>query len=112
MTEQHAPAPEAPPKPTAQRITSRRIPPWRWAWMGFAVATLLWFGSGIYFQRLQQFDEIEYSTGGMEESEYEQVTTKRIQYAFGCKIAAGILCLASLTFLVSQTDIHRPRTDD
>lgn len=92
-----------------KQVKKRRIPPWRWAWMGFGLAAILWFGSGVYFQRVQQFDEIEYSMGGMEEADYERITTNRIRYAFGCKIAAGILCFAALTYLVSQTDIHRPR---
>lgn len=109
MTDQLPPAPETSAATADKQVKKRRIPPWRWAWMGFGLAAILWFGSGVYFQKVQQIDEIEYSIGGMEEAEYDRITTNRVRYAFGCKIAAGVLCFAALTYLVSQTDIHRPR---
>lgn len=45
----------------------------------------------------------------MEEADYDAITRSRARYAMACKISAGVLCLASLTYLISQTDIHRPR---
>ena len=94
-----------------KQVKKRRIPPWRWAWMGFGLAAVLWFGSGVYFQKVHQIDEIEYSMEAMENAEYERITTNRIRYAFAFKIGAGILCFAALTYLVSQTNIHRPRNN-
>lgn len=98
--------------PTGQNqpeTQNKGIPPWRWAWMGFGLAVVLWFGSSIYFQKAHQLTEIEYQAGGMELSEYEASTKAGIRASMYCKIGAGILCLATLTYLISQIDIHRPR---
>jgi len=90
----------------------RRIPPWRWAWIGFAASVVLWMGSSIYFQRIHQFAEIEYQSGGMEEGEYDALTRDYIRYAMICKATSGILFLGSLMYLLSHVDIRsrRPRS--
>jgi len=102
MTTRH-PAPETP-------LEKSRFPLWRWAWIGFALAILLWFGSTTYFQRIQQMQDIEYQSGNYEESYIVEKNKKNMRSLMFCQIGAGIIALASLTFLVSQVDVHRPRS--
>ena len=111
MNDNLPPPPESAESPVPEKSTSilKALPPWRWAWIGFALAAVLWFGSSTYFLKVHQFTEIEYQAGGMEEADYDAITRSRARYSMTCKIAAGVLCLASLTYLISQTDIHRPR---
>jgi hypothetical protein len=86
-----------------------RIPLWRWAWLGFGLAILLWFGSSAYFQRIAQINEIDYQSGAIEESEAHAKNQSNMHKLMICQIGAGVLALASLTFLVSQTDMRRSR---
>ncbi len=91
---------------------NRSIPPWRWAWIGFALSVIIWIGSTVYFQRVQQFADIDYETGGMEYADYAQLTRQHIRYAMVCKAISGILTLGSLVYLVSQSDMRRGRRRD
>ena len=111
MTDVSTPTPEPTNSPSSEKSTSilKKLPPWRWAWIGFGLAAVLWFGSSTYFLKIHQFTEIEYLAGGMEEADYDAITRSRAAYAMVCKIVAGVLCLASLIYLITQTDIHRPR---
>ncbi len=93
----------------AQSPQKKRIPTWRWAWMGFGLATLLWFGSSVYFQRITQIDEIDHQSGTLEESDIRSNNQSNMRKLMVCQIGAGVLALASLTFLVSQTDMRRSR---
>jgi len=100
------PSPENSPKASPPKS---RFPSWRWAWIGFALAVILWFGSTTYFQRIQQIEDIEYQSGNYEESDVVANNEKNMRSLMFCQIGAGIIALASLTFLVSQADFHRPR---
>lgn len=77
--------------------------------MGFGLATLLWFGSSVYFQRITQIDEIDHQSGALEESDIRSNNQSNMRKLMVCQISAGVLALASLTFLVSQTDMRRSR---
>ena len=99
-------SPEVAPKSPPQK---RRFPLWRWAWIGFALSAVLWFGSTTYFQRIQQIDDIEYASGNYEDSEVVAKNKSNMRSLMACQIGAGVIALASLTCLVSQADFHRPR---
>lgn len=77
--------------------------------MGFGLATLLWFGSSVYFQRISQIDEIDHQSGALEEGDIRSNNQSNMRKLMVCQIGAGVLALASLTFLVSQTDMRRSR---
>ena len=77
--------------------------------MGFGLAALLWFGSSVYFQRITQIDEIDHQSGTLEESDIRSNNQSNMRKLMVCQISAGVLALASLTFLVSQTDMRRSR---
>ena len=76
-----------------------------------ALATLLWFGSSIYFQKMHNFSVIQYQADEINTSQYDAAIRRHARYSFACKIGAGVLCLASFLFLISQADVHRPRNN-
>ena len=77
--------------------------------MGFGLATFLWFASSVYFQRLTQIDEIDHQSGAIEASELQTKNQSNMRKLMVCQIGAGVLALASLTYLVSQVDMRRSR---
>ena len=89
----------------------KNIPPWRMAWIGIGLAALLWFGSSIYFQKKHQFSAIDYQAGDINTSQYDATIRQNARYSIACKIGAGVLCLASFLFLISQADVHRPHSN-
>ncbi|MBT8036493.1 MAG: hypothetical protein KJO21_03010 [Verrucomicrobiae bacterium] len=87
----------------------QRIPPWRWAWLGFGLAAVLWLGSSAYFQRLAQIETIDSQSDAIQTCDQPNHHQSNMHKLMVCQISAGVLALASLTYLVSQVDIRRAR---
>lgn len=110
MTRSIPPNPNLVPIKDKTKHTSK-IPPWRITWIGIGLAIMLWFGSSIYFKKMHDFSTIQYQGNEINTSQYDATIRRNARYSMACKIGAGVLCLASFLFLISQADIHRPRNN-
>lgn len=86
---------------------AKKIPVWRIAWLGMTLSALLWFTPGAYFEKMQQFHEVELQTGSISQSEYDQTMTSNARYTVACKLCAAVLMLGSLIYLLSQLETRR-----
>ncbi len=104
-----------PGTPQKNRSAPRRTPPWQAACLGFGLAAVIWFASSAYFLKKHQRAEtqynagtITYNAGTITQNDFDTTIRNNARLAIGCKTLSGILCLATLTYLASQADMHRP----
>ncbi len=86
---------------------SKKIPVWRIAWLGFTLSALLWFAPPAYFEKMQQFHQVELQTGSISQSDYDETIASSTGYLMASRLCAAVLMLGSVIYLLSQLETRR-----
>jgi hypothetical protein len=70
----------------------------RWCWLGLCLALILWFGSDIYYQKIEQIDEIDSFSTSVSQDETSKLSTQRKRNHQWHHYAAIIIALGSITY--------------
>jgi len=75
----------------------------RWCWLGLCLALILWFGSDIYFQKIEQIDEIDSFSTSVSQDEISRLSTQRKRNHQWSHYAAIVIALGSITYVGRTT---------
>ena len=70
----------------------------RWCWLGCGLAAILWFGSDLYYQRVEQIDEIESLSSSVSRDETPSLTAQRKRNNQWHHYAAIAIAVGSITY--------------
>lgn len=86
---------------------AQKTPVWRIAWLGITLSALLWFAPSAYFEKIQQYHEVELQTGSMSQSDYDETLTRNTGFLMASRLCASVLMLGSLIYLLSHVERRR-----
>jgi len=95
-------------KKTKEKTSTHRHPI-RWWWIGLSLAAILWLGSGIYRERIQPFDEIEYASDMLNKEEIATENQRKDKNHRLCQYIAISIALGSLVIIVIQLKQKKSR---